>query len=151
MAEVKNSVSAWKVTPRLSSAIFLTAVFSTFATLGFANDVTDMGRETVARLTLGVVITGLCAVGYAFFGIALRGKSWMAILPLFALQFVLMGVVGNYFAPPLAPSALDRTGLNRLQERLGFDSLALVISICAGYAGFVYVFTRRGAATREAR
>jgi hypothetical protein len=139
-----NAANPWRTTPRKSVVVFLLAVFFVFATFGFANDVIDMGRQPPLRFAIGVLLSGLFAVSYAFTGVTLRGKFWKAFLPLFALQFVIMGLLTNWL--PDAPQSVQMGAAETelLHHRLTFDGLATVAGIFLGYAGFVFVFISEG-------
>jgi hypothetical protein len=139
-----NTYSHWKTTPRKSSVVFLLAVFFIFASFGFTSDVIDMGLQRPLRFGISVVLSGLFAVGYAASGITLRGRFWKAFLPLFALQFVCTGLVNNRFPEAPRPTQLSPVETARLESRLVFDGLAIIASICLGYAGFVYVSISEG-------
>jgi hypothetical protein len=139
-----NAANPWRTTPRKSVVVFLLAVFFVFATFGFATDVTDMGRQPPLRFAMAVVLSGLFAVSYAVTGVSLRGQFWKAFLPLFALQFVLMGLLANWFPDAPQPHQMGAAEIVRLHERLTFDGLATVAGIFLGYAGFIYVFISEG-------
>jgi len=139
-----NAANPWRTTPRKSVVVFLLAVFFVFATFGFANDVIDMGRQPPLRFAIGVLLSGLFAVSYAFTGVTLRGKFWKAFLPLFALQFVIMGLLTNWLPDAPQPVQMGPAETERLHHRLTFDGLATVAGIFLGYAGFVYVFISEG-------
>ncbi len=134
-----DGVNPWQTIPRKSIVVFLLAVFFIFTTTGFANDILNMGRQRPLRFGLGVVLSGLFAVSYAMTGITLRRRFWKAFLPLFALQFVVMGLVSNWL--PDAPSRVQMgaTELARLHGRLIFDGIAVMAAVSLGYAGFIYV------------
>jgi hypothetical protein len=137
-------VSPWKNTPRSSSAIFLAAVFLTFTILALANDTIDMGHQPVLRFALAIVLSGLFAVAYAFTGMSMRGKFWKAFIPLFVLQFLVMGLLGNLFPSVPQPRQMDAGAMERMQNRLAFDGLATIAAMSLSYAGFVIVFVREG-------
>jgi Stage II sporulation protein E (SpoIIE) len=137
-------VSPWTTTPRRSSAIFLLAVFFAFIIPAFANDFMDLGRQPALRFALSVLISGLFAVTYALAGIQLRGKFWRAFLPLFALQFLTMALLGNQIPEGPQPAQMDAGAMARMQNRLVFDGLATIASICLSYAGFLFVFVSEG-------
>ena len=44
-----NALNPWGNTPKRSIVVFLVAVFFTFATIGFANDMINMGRQLPVR------------------------------------------------------------------------------------------------------
>jgi hypothetical protein len=139
-----DAVNPWRTTPRKSVVVFLLAVFFVFATFGFANDIIDMGRQPPLRFAVAVVLSGLFAVSYAFTGVTLRGQFWKAFLPLFALQFVLMGLLANWLPDAPQPVQMGAAETARLHNRLTFDGLATVAGVFLGYAGFVFVFISEG-------
>jgi len=47
-----NALNPWGNTPKRSVIVFLVAVFFTFATIGFANDMINMGRQPPVRFAL---------------------------------------------------------------------------------------------------
>jgi hypothetical protein len=131
--------SPWQTTPRRSSIIFLLAVFFIFAGIGFVGDSMGMGNEPPLRFGISVLITGLFPVAYAVAGISLRSKWWMGAIPIFVVQFVAMGLLGNWLPNSPQLAQMDTAETARLQSRLVFDGLAVIVSICLGYAGFVHV------------
>jgi hypothetical protein len=124
--------------------IFLLAVFFTFASFGFASDMMDLGRQPLFRFGLGVVLTGLFAVAYAATGTALRDQWWKGCIPIFVVQFFLMGALVRWFPDAPQPKQLSAAELGRLESRLAFDGLATLASVCLGYVGFVFVFISEG-------
>jgi hypothetical protein len=134
-----NAPNPWQSIPRKSIVIFLLAVFAVFAGVGFANDVIDMGRQPLPRFAVAVVLTGVFSVLYAGTGVVLRGRFWIAFLPLFGLQMVVMGALGHWLPDAPHPVQLDAVETGRLHVRLAWDGCAIIISIALGYSGFVYV------------
>jgi hypothetical protein len=134
-----NSLSPWRAVSLRSRLIFLLAVFFVFAGIGFARDVIELGRQPVTRFAITVLLIGLFAVCYAASGIILRRNFWKALLPLFALQFLFMGLLAHWL--PDAPQIvqLNAAEIGRLRSRLVFDAGAINLSIVLGYVGFVYV------------
>lgn len=146
-----NTLSPWQGAPRRTIAIFLAAVFFVFTTFGFANDIIAMGRQNPLRFGLSVLISGVFASMYAATGIILRGKFWKAFLPLFTIQIVLMGWLGNALPDSATPLTQD-PNLTHLHARLAFDGLSIIVGVCLGYIGFVFVSISEGkryARTRE--
>lgn len=139
-----NTTSPWRNTPRKSVVIFLFAVFFIFATLGFATDIINMGLQPPLRFAIGVVLSGLFAVSYALSGVTLRGQFWKAFVPLFALQFVIMGLLSNWFPDAAQPKQMGAPEIARLGRRLMFDGMATTAAVFLGYAGFVFVFISEG-------
>jgi hypothetical protein len=139
-----SRVSPWRTTPRKSIVIFLLAVFFTFASFGFASDMMDLGLQPLFRFAVGVVLTGLFAVGYAATGTALRGQFWKACIPIFVAQFLVMGALARWFPDAPRPAHLDAPELAQLESRLTLDGQATLAAVCLGYVGFVYVFISEG-------
>jgi hypothetical protein len=136
--------SPWRTTPLKSRVIFLLAVFFVFVGIGLANDVIDMGRQPVVRFAASVVLIGLFAVLYAGTGVALRGKFWKAFLPLFALQFFSMGLLGHFFPDSPHVVQLNATETGYLHSRMAFVGSGIIVSVVLGYVGFVYVSISEG-------
>jgi Stage II sporulation protein E (SpoIIE) len=128
--------------PGKSVAGFLLAVFFVFTVIGFANDILDMGRQSNTRFVLVVLLSGLFAVGYAAGGISLRQKFWMAVIPIFFLQFWVNKWIANRF--PDGPQLAQTTEMQKLQGRLAFDAVATITAVSLGYACFVFVSIREG-------
>jgi hypothetical protein len=131
--------SAWRTTPGKTRVIFLLAVFFVFANLGFANDSIDMGRQPPLRFAVAVLLSGLFPVCYAATGVALRGKFWKAFLPLFALQFLCLGMLGHWLPDGPQLDRLNAVQTGHLHARLVFDGCAIIISVTLGYVGFLWV------------
>jgi hypothetical protein len=129
----------WKSIPRKSIVLFLLGVFFLFSTLGFASDISEMGRQPTLRYVLGVLISGVFPVFYAFSGFALRKQFWKAMLPLFAVHLILINVLASQLPAPPLPAQMDAAEIARLQARLSFDGLAVTISVGLGYACLLYV------------
>ncbi len=74
---------------------------------------------------------------YAGFGIRLRSRFWMALLPLFALQFFLQYLLRTRF-PGLAHQAeLGPADVIRLEHRLSITAVFLLLAIVGGYVSFL--------------
>lgn len=129
----------WQTTPRKTSVIFLLAVFFVFASFGFTSDSINMGNQAPLPFAISVVLVALFAICYTVAGISLRGQFWKAMLPIFAVQFVCMGLVGYWFPSTPLPAQMDAAQTARLHGRLTFDGVTAIISICLGYSGLVYV------------
>ena len=134
-----NGIRPWQSVPRKATIAFLFAVFFIFTTTGFANDIIDMGRQPQLRFGLGVLLSGLFAVGYAASGISLRRRFWIAFVPLFALQAVVTGWLSRSFPDAPSPLQMGPAEIARLQSRLRFDGVAVIIAVALAYAGFIYV------------
>ena len=55
----------WKTFPRRSLILFPLGVFFIFSTIGFVNDIMNLGREPVIRFVLNVLLSGIFPVFYA--------------------------------------------------------------------------------------
>jgi hypothetical protein len=132
-------LSQWKTTPRWAITLFLLGVFFIFSSFGFVFDGMGMGRQRGLALFLSVVFIGLFSTLYALSGITLRGRSWMAFVPVFLLQNVCMSLLYIWLpnAPPL--TSLDPAELSRFHHRLVFDGLAVTVTVVLGYVGLVVV------------
>jgi hypothetical protein len=138
------SANPWRTTPRKSIVIFLLAVFFTFASFGFASDTMNLGLHPLFRFGLGVLLSGLFAVAYAATGTSLRGQFWKASIPIFVVQYFVMGWLVRWFPDAPRPEHLQAAELAQLESRLTWDGLATIAAVCLGYAGFVYVFISEG-------
>jgi hypothetical protein len=136
--------SVWSTVPRKTVIISLIGVFFTFSTIGFANDIIEMGRPPALRFGLAVLLTGLFSVSYAVTGTILRKHWWKAALPIFAAQFVLMNALGSWFPDLLQPTWMGAAEIARLQSRLTFSGIAIIFAVGIGYACFAYVSITEG-------
>jgi hypothetical protein len=129
-----SSKPFWKTIPRTSLVTFLLGVFFIFSIIGFASDISEMGRQTPLRLLLNVLISGTFPVFYAVAGFSLRKNFWKAMLPLFAVHLALINWLGVLLPDP----PLIAADMARLQSRLSFDAVAVTSAVFVGYAAFVY-------------
>ncbi|HEY1744157.1 MAG TPA: PP2C family protein-serine/threonine phosphatase [Granulicella sp.] len=135
----KPSFDLWRETPRKLIVVLLLSVFFLFTTIGFANDIISMGRQQWVHFALGILLSGLFAVAYAISGITLRKSWWKAFLPVFAVQFIVMGLVANWLPDIPAPVPVGDAELGRMRLRLTIDSIATMVVVSLGYTGFFYV------------
>jgi hypothetical protein len=129
----------WKTVPLRSSILFFVGVFFIFTAIGFASDITEMGRQTTLRLVIGTFITGIFPVFYALSGFLLRKHFWKAMAPIFVIQFVLMDILANTYPSPPQPTQMDAATIARLQSRLSLDGSAIILVVVLGYACLTYV------------
>jgi len=129
----------WKTVPPKSLLGFLLGVFFLFSTIGIASDIAEMGRQPMLRFVVSILLSGIFPVLYAFTGFALRKQFWKGVLPLFAVHFVLMNLLVNWLPSPLQPAHMGAAEIARLQSRLSFDGLAVMIAVGLGYGCFLYV------------
>lgn len=134
-----NAPIPWHATPLKTRIIFLLAVFFLFAGTGFTNDLFDMGRQPAPRFVASVVLNGLFAVGYALSFIILRKKFWMSFVPLFVVQFALMGWLAIRFPDVPVAIPLGAVELGRLHLRIIWVAIAIIAFVTLGYSGLVYV------------
>ena len=141
---MNRAKSFWKTLPRGSFLLFLLGVFFLFITVGFASDITEMGRQPGLRLALNLLISGLFPVLYAVAGFALRKQFWKAFLPLFAIHLTLMNLLPRMLPAPQQAAQMDAAEIVRLHDRLSFDGLAIMLAVGLGYACFLYVTITQG-------
>ncbi len=134
----------WRNAPRSTTVVFLLGVFFIFASFGFVSDVTDMGSERPLRFALFVILSGLFPVIYAYAGVTLRGKFWKALIPVFVVHFTSMGLLARYLPENPRPISLNAAATINLQNRLVFDAICIIIAVCLGYTGLVFVSIREG-------
>jgi stage II sporulation SpoE-like protein len=136
--------SFWKTLSPRSFFLFLLGVFFVFSAVGFANDVTEMGRTPTLRFVLSILISGIFPVFYAFGGFALRKHFWKAFVPVFAVHYFLMYELSASLPSPRESAQMDAAYLARMHSRLSFDGLAIMVVVALGYACFVYVTIAEG-------
>jgi hypothetical protein len=130
--------SFWKTIPRTSLVGFLLGVFFIFSTMGLTADVIEMGRQPTPRFLLGVLLSGLFAMFYAFTGFALRKQFWKAFVPVLAVHLALMYMLARSL-PDLPQSVpMGAAEIARLQSRLALSGIATMIAIGLGYGCFLY-------------
>ena len=132
--------SPWKDVPRRSILVFFAAVFLTFATMGVVSDFSGMGREPVIRYVAGVLVSGGFAVMYAWLGIHLRGRFLLPFIPLVAVQIGWMILFANLFPDGSHSDHFNMADTDVLSRRLGFDAVAVTLTVSLSYAGFLTVF-----------
>jgi hypothetical protein len=138
--DTDEKMNPWTTVPKTTAAIFFVAVFLTFSTMGFINDISDMGRLQMARFVGAVMLSGLFAVIYAWSGVRLRGRWWMVAIPLFLVQITVMRFLGQHYPDVQYRNSLTVAETASLEQRLGNDSLAVMAAIILAYTGYVFVF-----------
>lgn len=141
---MKTTRLFWRTFPRKSLIAFLLGVFFIFSTTGFANDIVNMGRQPTLRFVLAVLLSGVFAMSYAVSGFVLRKQFWKALFPIFAVQFVLMILLGKLFPDLPQPAQMGAAEIARLQNRLTLSATAIIFAVALGYACFVYVSITEG-------
>jgi len=134
----------WRAIPRKSLITFLLGVYFIFSIIGFASDITVMGNQPVVRFVLSVLLSGIFPVFYAISGFILRKQFWKAMVPIFVVHAVLMNVIANLLPAPPKPVQMTGADLARLQSRLSFDGLAIILAVAVGYVCFLYVSITEG-------
>lgn len=136
--------SFWKTIPRKSAVIFLCGVFCLFCAIGLVGDVTDAGHEQLARLLATTLLSGILAILYAVSGITLRRQFWKGSVPIFVFQAIVFAWLGRSLPdlPRLVP--MPSAEFTRIENRLVFDGVAIMIGIMVGYTCFVFVSITEG-------
>jgi hypothetical protein len=136
--------SYWRTIPPRSVAIFLLGVFFLFSTIGFTTDLMNMGRQSPLRLMLFVFCYGAFAIAYAAAGFVLQGKSWIAIVPIFIVENVAMGLLGHLLPVGPPPVELGAAEIAQIHQRLNLSGLANIVAMSLGYGCFVFVSITEG-------
>jgi hypothetical protein len=134
-----DTPNAWHTAPVKARIVFLLAVFFIFASIGFVSDVLDMGNEPTARFVLSTLGFGGFAVCYAAGGVVLRNKFWKLLLPLLAVQIMCNMWLGRILPDGPRPAHWTSAEIDALQGRLTFDGMMVILFVCLGYIGFVWV------------
>lgn len=132
----------WRDTPRKSIVILLISIFCLFTTIGFANDIMSLGRQQTTRFLLGILLSGFFPIIYAVGGILLRQRWWMAAIPIFVVQFVVMGAVAHTFPDLPGPATMSAAEMARIRVRLTWDSIMTMTAVSIGYTGFFVVLVK---------
>ena len=139
-SDAERKLNPWTTVPKSTAVIFFVAVFLTFSTMGFVNDISDMGRLPTIRFVGAVLLPSLFAVVYAWSGVRLRHRWWMASVPLFVVQLAAMHFLGQRYPDSQYHNSLSVAETTSLSQRLGNDSLAIMSVIILAYTGFIIVF-----------
>lgn len=134
-----DTPNAWHTAPVRARVVFLFAVFFIFASIGFVSDVLDMGNEPTIRFLLSTLVFGGFAVCYAAGGVVLRNQFWKLLIPLLAVQVAGNMWLGRRFPDGPRPTHWTAAQVSQLQVRLTFDGLMIILFVCLGYIGFVWV------------
>jgi hypothetical protein len=125
-----------------SFALFLGAVFFTFASLGFLVDILALGRPSLGELAYVTVVTGLVSVSYAWCGT--RARRWLPLAV--AGQIVLLSLTSTLF-----PRSADAPDLERIRSRLVLDVTGAIAFTTIGYVLFIVLISREGVAAVKLR
>ncbi len=124
----------WKAVPISSRISVLVAVFCLFASIGFISLLINPVKHTSGFTLATVLISGGCAVGYAWLA-TIRKYWYMPILGIAeGLMFATLGA--RYH-----PATLVNDGA-ALQKQLGVLGALAILTICLGYVLFIF-FIRR--------
>ncbi|MFC5860757.1 PP2C family protein-serine/threonine phosphatase [Acidicapsa dinghuensis] len=147
----EGSINVWKNIPRSTIIVFLAAVFFVFTCIGFAGDITGMGREPIPRFVGSVLTSGIFAIFYAIAGTTLRRKSWKAVIPIFAVQYLVAWLLGSHYHDLPQHLPIGIAEIAQLHSRLSLDATAIIIAVSLGYTGFVWVSVSEGRRYARAR
>lgn len=134
------SKSLWGNVSRKNIVIFLCAVFCTFSVMGIIDDISGMGSHTYIHFATFVVLSGLFAVCYAYVGVSLRHRWWLAVVPIVTIQILTMSLLARWLPSGPYLDQLNQADTAILRNRLGLDTTAIMIAVILGYTGFVMVF-----------
>jgi len=136
--------SVWKTIPLRARLVFLLGVFFIFSTIGFSNDISEMGHQPTARFILSVLIVGIFPMCYALSGFLLRKDFWKVSAPLFVVHFVLINVINQKLPVTPAAAQMGASDIAQLHSRLSFDALAVTIAVVLGYICFIFASVTEG-------
>ncbi|HXZ29465.1 MAG TPA: hypothetical protein VEG08_15830, partial [Terriglobales bacterium] len=139
-----NPQQPWQHAPLRAKVLFLAGVFFLFSSIGFIGDILAMGKEPWARLILTVALSGGFAILYAVAGFRLRGRAWVAMVPIFLLQFLFTGLIANRFPSQAAPRQMGPAEISALDYRLGIDGFGVIVVMVGGYVCFLYFAITEG-------
>lgn len=101
-----------------------TAIFCTFAMLGFVLDVLGGGRQPAALLALNVLCSGALAVGYAMVSMPMRRRGYAAMI---AAHVIYVLIVPRVFSLQAAVQP----------GRLTLDAIGIIVTVTTGYVCFL--------------
>jgi serine phosphatase RsbU (regulator of sigma subunit) len=91
------------------------------------------------------LLSGLFAIVYAFNGVTRRGRFWKTyFFPVLIVQFLIMGLLTNWFPDLPHPAQWNAAETGRLQMRLILDGAAIITCVVLGYSGFIHVSISEG-------
>ncbi len=122
----------WGSVPLRSLAVLLAAIFFTFGSLGFLQDVLDR-RHSLGHLGFSVVVQGLTAVGIAL--CIMRGRRFLPVPLAFLAAFVVLG--------PREVGLPQRVG-QAAGRQLELDAFGAIAWVILGYGCFISFIARRG-------
>jgi serine phosphatase RsbU (regulator of sigma subunit) len=126
---------SWASIPLRSFALFLAAVFFTFAPVGFLADIIDRGANSPRRLLAHVLFAACTALAYVM--AMRRPRRYMPIVA--AVHITLSLMYQRIIPAPGSPLTDDA-----LAARLQFDALAAGAAIILGYILFTTFVRREG-------
>ena len=112
--------------------------------MGLTNDIMEMGRQPTPRFVLGVFLSGLFAMFYAFTGFVLRKQFWKAFLPVLAAHLTLMYMLAQWLPDLPQPVPMGAADITRLQGRLALSGVATMLAVGLGYGCFLYASITAG-------
>ena len=126
----------WKSVPRKSLVGFMLGVFLLFSTIGFAIDITEMGRQPMLRYVMSILLSGIFPVFYAFSGFALRRQASEGD-PAHLCRTFCADERADQGAALLATGRADGPCRHRIaQQTAVLDALAIMAAVGLGYGCF---------------
>src|SRR5581483_8080919 len=124
----------WRTVPITSRISVLVAVFCLFASIGFISLLIQPVKHTALFTLLTVLISGGCAVGYAW--LATIRKYWYMPVIGISEAFMFASLGARYHPASLVNDSVA------LQKQLTLLGALAIATICLGYVLFI-VFIRR--------
>jgi hypothetical protein len=137
MVEMKRDKRRfWKSLPRSTLWKLSLAVFFTFATLGFLTDLFHPLHGPLSSVLVWSVLSGIGVPSFLF--VTMRRPKWLGGL---AATFAVLAIVIERSLPSYeAASPIPE----RLQQRLIWDAVFILVTIHVGYALFLYFIETEG-------
>lgn len=117
------------------------AIFSLFALLGPVTSVLDGGRHPNAVVIRNSLFAGIVALGYAFGSMR---RNWVVLIGTLVVQLLWVAATRRVAAGPV-----DLVPPERIQARLTFDGVAIIVLMVASYSCFLWFIN--GTAARYLR
>lgn len=135
---MKLKHSFFATVPRSSILIFMTGIFLLFGSIPLAIDMADLGRQSILRLVLTVLLMGVFTVIYAVAGFTLRNQCWKVIVPVFLVHQFLISRLNTWLPALPAPTTMNAMQVDWLKSRLNADAIGIVVALSLSYVCFVY-------------
>jgi hypothetical protein len=133
----EENAQTWKTLPFSSSVIFFAGVFCIFASLVLVGASMSSQSQSLLDLIGSIVVSGACAIAWAYAGTRKIIWAFFVILPLQVAAFNVLARLSEHHS-----LEADAQALHQKLQLNGYIALGLII---AGYILFITFFSREGA------